>query len=528
MPTWEASGRDAVVELLDRARDAEVRLSDAAGRQQGACVIAVDAEALWIETAGDPVALVGDVWCEAALASASWSFPLAVRNTVGSTIEAALPVSVRAGSPAAVHAEAGWVVGTAAGERPVVRADFDALVVAGPPLAGEALDVVVRTAAGELELRVQVAARSHGRSVLRPVPERHAELVRYHDLVARSARPRTARRSDNGAQVWDVFAASGLLGTFDDPDAASERRDRYAAAIARLAGTPQLGFKLDWVDGRDEPFATVSCLKAYERTWFGLHLAKPRGAAPDGTPGKHVLDAIFNQWHERMAADPSARWLVNLLRDHPGFPQAAVRDDLRFLQATGASCEVRSRVVEIAVGEPLDEPADDDARAATNRELALVADAIAARRPRAYCEAFDLVAERLAGERVAGAWAAAGLDRQRAVLVVPDGDGGIRGVAIAERLTPGLHLYDLLDVTRLYAFGPGVARTVELLLDRVEDWYRAAGRARFVLLVDDDLPLDALTVGRLGRDLGEVDQVVLDLGFEAANLGLLRERLRVS
>ncbi|WP_320672077.1 hypothetical protein [Patulibacter defluvii] len=524
MPIREASGRDAITELLERARETHARalLTDGAGGQWPVAVERPDPRTVRLEAAAPLPALVGEPWLELVLPGSSWLLPLALRRVAGDAVEAALPAVARAASPAAVGADAGWTLRTGRDAWPVVRADLASLVVVGDPPPGPRIDATLTAGATTLPLTLEVAARLRGRTVLRPAGAPYA----YHDLIARRTWSRTRRSAANGAAVWDVFADSGLLGTFADPTAAARRRERYAAATARLEAVPQLGFKLDWLDEQQQPFASVSCLKLHERAWFGLHLAKPQGDAADGTPGKRVLDEIFVQWHERLAADPSARWLVNLLRDQPGFPQVAVRDDLRHLQASGGTCEVRSRVIEVAIGAP-DPAAEAAVRRPTAGELTTIADAIAAIRPHGYREAFDLVAERLDGAGSAAAWAAAGLDRGRELFVLPAADAGLDGVAVAERLTPGLHLYDLLDLTRVYVFGGDGERVLTALLERVARWYRDAGRERFVLLVDDDLAIDERRLATLGRDLGEVDQVVLDLRLEPVNVEGLRRRLAV-
>jgi hypothetical protein len=144
-------------------------------------------------------------------------------------------------------------------------------------------------------------------------------------------------------------------------------------------------------------------------------------------------------------------------------------------------------------------PADANVGLATPSERDAFLEALAPRRPWAYREALDLVPERFALRTLTEQWASAGLRRERDLLVARQA-GRLIAVATVESADPGMHLFNLLDVTRLYAVATLGEAAFPALLDAAAAWFRARGRTSFTCLLEEGSPSCAARFGQ--RDLG--------------------------
>ena len=150
--------------------------------------------------------------------------------------------------------------------------------------------------------------------------------------------------------------------------------------------------------------------------------------------------------------------------------------------------------------------ADAGIAPATAPEVASFLASIERSRPWAYREAFDLVPERFDLRSVSQLWTDAGFKRERDLLAAHDGSR-LLAVALVESADPGLHLFNLLDVVRLYALVPGGEARFPALLDAAAAWFGLRGRSSFSCLLEEGTPGCAAHLA--ARDLGPGNATIL-------------------
>ena len=101
---------------------------------------------------------------------------------------------------------------------------------------------------------------------------------------------------------------------------------------------------------------------------------------------------------------------------------------------------------------------------------------------------------------------AAGFDRDRDVIVARRGGRPI-AAAVLELGERGVHLFNLLDVVRMYAIAEGGEAVFHALLDEARGWYARRGRDRFVYFAESGDPETWRLAGL--RDLGPAYQCVV-------------------
>ena len=99
-------------------------------------------------------------------------------------------------------------------------------------------------------------------------------------------------------------------------------------------------------------------------------------------------------------------------------------------------------------------------------------------------DALDLNAERLELHDTMAEWRAAGLERERQVLVARQ-DGVAVAAIVLELGPPATNLFGLMDTARLFPLAPEGTAAFVPLLDAAREWYAQRGRTTFVLVRED-------------------------------------------
>jgi hypothetical protein len=348
-----------------------------------------------------------------------------------------------------------------------------------------------------------------------------ADATRWRAMVADELHPGTSTARTAAADVWSLYEESGYLRlSGKQPGEFGPVAEAVDHARARLGDVADVGCQVIWKTPGSLPFATLHLQQAYAHTWMSFQLAKRRGGAPDGTPGRAVLRELHLRAYEHATLDPQLRWLVGYVQDscswsgmvHHGFPARH--------QLGGEAACLPLHAYEIAAGRPV---AAEGHAVTMSADSAIVNDAlrrIRNVRPRAYVEALDLTPDRFDLSAVAARWEPLGLWRRREAIVAYDQNEPV-AIALVEGASDGLHLFGLFDLVRLWPLAPGGTRTYPMLLEAARRWYRDRGKQRCVLFLEDS---GAREIAPLGlRDLGPAKTCVFSSGLVAEFLDFVDE-----
>ncbi len=320
---------------------------------------------------------------------------------------------------------------------------------------------------------------------VRLTPRSVPDATRWGQLVGTALNPHTRLGATWSEDTWELYTASGYFSLSGKSQAHfGTLKGPFASVTRKVDSAPQVGCQVVWPSERGVE-ASLSLLKVYEHTWFGFQMAKLKGAPPDGASGRQVLRDIHLRAYEHAQADPELRWTTALVQATAQWSKL-VHYDLphRYLHS-GLSAVVDFHALEIDVPARPPRSPDENVGFATLHEREALLEALVPRRPLVYREALDLVPERFGLEKLRGEWSAAGLTRERDLLVARRG-GRMIAAATVESADPGLHLFNLLDLVRLYAISVDGASAFPALLDAASAWYRARGRASFTCLLEEE------------------------------------------
>jgi len=336
-----------------------------------------------------------------------------------------------------------------------------------------------------------------------------ADEQRWLALVTRALHPRTSSDARYSDAAWRLYERAGyfqLSGKRDDEF--TELRHAFASCERRIEDAPHLGCRVVWPTNDGEAFAALSVLRLYHGTWLGYQMAKVHGDQPNGAESRQILRDIHLHAYEHAQLDPSLRWLLGWAQVKPVWSRLVHHDLPERYRKTGLSCVLRFRALEASSAVEHDVAMTDvTIGPATPLETELFVRKLSRARPRPYLEAHDLVGERIDLAEVKRQWRAAGLHRERALLIARRARQPL-AAALVETAEPGLHLFRLLDQARLYPLTVGGEAAFDALLAGARDWFRAAGRDRFVLFLEEGSTLRAPTLATL-NDLGEADMTIL-------------------
>lgn len=332
----------------------------------------------------------------------------------------------------------------------------------------------------------------------------------FIDLADEHLHPDTCMGSEWTEHLWQLYETCGYFHLSGKEPAAFQRNKSAFVQVARqLDAAPEVGFHVVW-PLREPAAATaaLSALKIYDRAWLGLHMAKIKGDI-EGVSGRKILRDIHLHAYERIQLDPNAAWIIGYSQVKPVWSNL-VHYNLPMRQAPAGEADiVRFRALELDAtnGPKPSVPREIDIGMANKRESQLVAFELTRLRSSIYCDALDLVPERISLGQIRTVWERVGLQRDRAILVARKNDELI-AAAVLELAEEGTHLFGLLDLVRLYAFKPEGESVFPALLGTAKSWFKKQGRTRFVCLLEEGTPLPDECIAR-ATDLGEAHMTIL-------------------
>jgi hypothetical protein len=353
-------------------------------------------------------------------------------------------------------------------------------------------DVMIRFPSGPaLHFTGGVRAISHGRNGemdttgLHLAPASDEDAVAWYDRIGDLLIPSTRVGGTWSEHLWELYEASGYFSlSGKSPPHFRQLRSPFANVVRKLDEAPEIGCQTVWPSERGVE-ASLALLKIYQPSWFAFQLAKRPGDPPGGVPGKVVLRSVHMRAYEHAQLDSDLRWIVALVQDSARWSKLVYYDLPARYVHTGLSAVVPVQVYEIDLHEP------HRARQsrwhlgdATPKEVAEFLAFLSNRRPTPYLEALDYVPARFDLRAVQSAWTRAGLTRERTVHVARRGDRVV-AVAVLESADPGLHLFGLLDMVRLFEVEPGGAAAFHALVDRARAWYGRRARTIFTCVVEE-------------------------------------------
>jgi len=328
---------------------------------------------------------------------------------------------------------------------------------------------------------------------------------RWTTLVGTILHPHTELAADFGEALWSLYVDSGYLNLSDGrPEAFEPLRAPFVEGVRKLADAPELGGHVVWKSG-DRICASAAVLRPYTGSWLGFQMAKVPGEEIDGVPRRRILRDLLLHAFEHIGQSRSPAWFAAHYQVDATIGRLTQHRFAERHQGSGESCILRFRAVEIDSDTEL--PAEGfEVGLATEGERRALVEGIAEQRPAAYVDALDLDEARLDLREVTEAWGRVGLRRERVVLAARR-HGVLRAAAVVEAAEPGLHLFGLLDVVRIFPLGPGGDGAIAPLLSAAARWFRERGHAKLIWLAEGDQ--SALPVPPPLRDLGLADMTLV-------------------
>ncbi|NMO18615.1 PilZ domain-containing protein [Pyxidicoccus fallax] len=354
-------------------------------------------------------------------------------------------------------------------------------------LVGDARPVSLR---GEVR---HVSAATDGTFLcgLRVEPLTPADAKRWRELVARALHPSTRTDGALAEDIWRLFIDSGYFNLAGKTAKwFEERHTTFIELGRRAADLGDLLCEAVWTSERGAE-ATLSTMKPYRSLWLIHQLARRAGGSRfEDVPGQMLRD-LYVHIVEHARADPGCRWLAAYIestvpfvrRSHVGFAER--------MASTGRVLLRPVRMIDVACDTPGGQQTDGlDVGPATAGERALLARELSRTRPASYLEALDLGLEALDLEDAARPWHAAGLERERHVVVARRGPTPV-AAAVLEVGPPGTNPFRLLDSARLFPLSAGGRDAFPALLDAARRWFASRGRDGFVFLAEEDGDVEA-------------------------------------
>ena len=250
---------------------------------------------------------------------------------------------------------------------------------------------------------------------------------------------------------WCVYERSGYFRlSGKDPHDFEHMRPSFDASSGRFDAAPWLGIQAVWPSERGIE-ATFTFVKIYSRTWFGFQLAKWPGGKDVVASSQQVLLDLYLRAFEHMQHDRSMRWVAGYLEANVPWNKIAQFGWAKGRVPAGQVCLRDFRLLEgRADGGPPEQPHGWTVRDADERQIEQLCTFLAKHRPAAWLDCLDLRAIRAALADTESMWAAAGMRRQRRI-VVAERDGQVMAAATLETGEDGVSLFALLDGVRLFA-----------------------------------------------------------------------------
>lgn len=340
-----------------------------------------------------------------------------------------------------------------------------------------------RHVVAELRATVKSLSAERDRVGLSVTPADDATGRDWSRLVREILHERTRSYGYSAEALWELYESSGYLGLSGrTPADFSDLRAAFRDATERLLRAPDVGYHVVWPSERGLD-ASVANVLVYSRAHLGFQMAKRPGKALGHTIGKEILREIH--WHtleEALASSQSDWWI--------GYVQPTTR----FSNLLYCEFQARFRDPErecVVPIHPYKMPCDDRlslettlvahrVRRASDADLDLLAARIERTRPLPYAVSQDLTRDTFRIDALVRQWGRVGLERAREIFVAYDRHGKAQAALVLELAHPGLHLYGLMDISRIFALTPEGEGATEPLLEVAASWYASRGRKSFV------------------------------------------------
>jgi hypothetical protein len=330
---------------------------------------------------------------------------------------------------------------------------------------------------------LQDGQRVFGLQVTPCTPLDEARWVR---LVSQSLYPSTRDGGELLTPLWELLVDSGYFNLAGKTtEHFEELRASFLDTSLRATHLPRLFCQTVWPSERGAE-ATLSAVRPYRHTWLVHQLAKRPGRPAGDVPPGQVLRDIHVRTLEHIQNDPHVRWLAACTESTVPLMERVHHAYAREHAASGDALVMPVRLMHVNCEEKSGLPASGfELGPARFEEKTRLVEEIARTRPACYVDALDLSRERLDLRDTTAAWHAAGLERERQVLVARR-DGVAVAAILLELGQPGTNLFRLLDAARLFPLTQEGPDAYVALLDEARAWYARRGRTAFVLLREDE------------------------------------------
>ncbi|AUX25235.1 hypothetical protein SOCEGT47_057790 [Sorangium cellulosum] len=320
---------------------------------------------------------------------------------------------------------------------------------------------------------------------------RREDERRWLRLVSRILHATTYGGTAWQAELWDLFESSGYFNLSGRrPEHFEAIKPSFLTMAQRAAAVPHLLYNVACLSEHGIE-GNFSLMKPYHSTWMFHQLAKrPKSAST--LSSRQVLRDIFTRCCEHAQADPECRWMMVYAEARVSWNERSFFEFARTHEATGLAAALPFRLMGVDVPDP--PPGERDGAEglpgigeatalrigeATALEQAELLEQLRVTSPRLYTEALDLVPGRFALGPCIERWRAAGLERERALLVARRGGEPI-AAAVLELGELGTNLFRLLDSVRLVPMRPGGEAAFRPLLDAACGWFHRHHRTSFI------------------------------------------------
>ncbi|MFL5351553.1 hypothetical protein [Archangium sp.] len=310
--------------------------------------------------------------------------------------------------------------------------------------------------------------------------------TRWVRLVSLALCPSTRGGEGLLQPLWELFVDSGYFNLAGRKmEQFEELRASFLDTSSRASQLPRLFCQTVWPSERGVE-ATLSSVRPYRHTWLVHQLAKRPGKSAADVPPGQILRDLHVRTLEHAQSDPDFRWLVAYVETTVPLFERVHLPFAREHWRSGDALLMPVRLMEARCDEPSGQPSGGfEMGPARFAEKALLAEEISRTRPAPYVDALDLSRDRLDLRDTTATWRAAGLERERQVLVARR-DGVPVAAIVLELGQPGTNLFRLLDAARLFPLSPEGPEAYVALLDEARAWYARRGRTSFVLVREDE------------------------------------------
>lgn len=341
---------------------------------------------------------------------------------------------------------------------------------------------------------------------LEPFSDEDADL--WHKLIDRSFFRHTFHATAEADPLWELYERSGYFNLSGKTEQEfRELRDAFRRVTTIFDRPNEVGTHIVMPSG-GHAHSAITVIKPYEHAWFPCQLAQEKESAPERLSTRRVLLEVMLHAFELVSRDPGFHWVVNWVQVESRFSRAVSYELTKRFADPDHACVVRFRAMEARTDDDVGASALDgyEVGPATDAEVRLLLDAIAACRPLSYRESHDLVPERMDVEDIARRWRRSGLARRRHITVARQ-NGVPLAAGVMDLVEDGVHLFGLLDVLRTFALAPGGEQAFGAVVEASRAWYREQGKGKFAYFVEHEDYEHAVRAGF--KDLGEADLVVL-------------------